>query len=82
MASLQLTVPDDLVPRIVDALTARFPDLTGTNAQIAKEGIKRLLTEALAAAESRQAETSGYEAMIAAAEAARTQAAEDAAEIT
>ena len=82
MANLQLTVPDDLVPRIVDALKSRFPDLTGTNAQVAKEGIKRLLAEALAAAESRAAETTGYEDMIAAAGAARSKAAEDAAAIT
>lgn len=81
MATLTVTVPDTLIPRIVAALQLRYPDLTGTAAQIGKAGVRRLLGETLAAAESRTAELAGYDAMVTAAAAARAAAETDAAAI-
>lgn len=50
MATLSLTVPDAVVPRVLDALKAEFPDLADaalTDAQIGRRGIVRLLRACL-----------------------------------
>ena len=82
MATLTFTVPDALVPRLVAARQVRYPERTGAPGVIARSGVRRLLQETLAAAESRAAELAAYDAMLAAAESARQQALVDAAEIT
>lgn len=81
MAQLTFTVPDALVPRVVAALLFAYPDLEGTQAQVAKAGVRRLIADQLARAEARAAELAGYDAMVASAETARQQAAVDAAGI-
>lgn len=83
MAQLTVTVPDALVPRVVAALAARYPELAGgTNTAIGRGGVRLLLKEVLAQTEARAAELNGYDAMVAAADAARIQANADADTIT
>jgi hypothetical protein len=64
MATLSITVPDTLVPRIVAAIQDLYPDATGTPAQIGREGIKRLLVDAMADYERRAAEAAGHESTL------------------
>lgn len=82
MATLTVTVPDVLVPRIVEAIQERFPDATGTPAQIGREGIKRLLGETLADYARREAERAGQESTLANTQSAYDTAKNDAATIT
>ena len=82
MATLTLNVPDALVPRIVAAIKARYPDITGTAAQVGREGIKALLVDALADYERRAAEQAGRDAMTSSVDQAYTAAKNEAANIT
>lgn len=51
MATVTITAPDAWVPRIVAAIKARYPDLTGTDAEVAREGVARMLRDSLRTAE-------------------------------
>lgn len=82
MATLNVDVPDALVPRLVAALQGQYPDLTGGPAQIGRQGVRRLLREVLVAHEGRLATEAGDAATLAAAATARTQASTDAGGIT
>lgn len=57
MATLSITVPDELTPRVMTALRAQYPDLTAgkTDAQAARAVIAFWTRTALAAYESDQA---------------------------
>lgn len=51
MATVSITVPDAWVPQIVTALKRRYPDLTGTDAAVGREGVARMVRETLRASE-------------------------------
>jgi hypothetical protein len=82
MATLSITVPDTLIPRIVTAIQDLYPDAAGTPAQIGREGIKRLLADALADYERRAAERAGRESTLQNVDTAYHAAKNDAAAIT
>lgn len=64
MATLTLNVPDTLIPRIVTAIQDLYPDVTGTPGQIGREGIKRLLIDAMADYERRATQQQGTQSVI------------------
>jgi len=75
MAILQVTVPDALVPRILAALTARYPELAGgTAAQVGRGGVRLLLREVLAQEEEAAVRRTGFSEVTTDAEAARVAA--------
>lgn len=82
MASLTVTVPDALVPRIVAAIQDLYPDAAGTPAQIGREGIRRLLVDALADYERRAARQAAQETTLQNVDDAYHTAKNDAAAIT
>lgn len=78
MASIQITVPDALVPRLREAMRARFPDLDGlTDAQAFKKATADYWRGVLAEHEATQAESLAWQQSRATVEAAKVKAESD-----
>lgn len=55
MAAITFTVNDALVPRIAAGFRIYYPDLIGTDGQVIRQGVIRLVADTLAPIEAQQA---------------------------